>query len=1066
MEVYHFLLTLSLLLIIWPELATPTTLQNDDSESIQTSFNYSGTSFAFSFLAHESIGTQAMPVIEIVPAVTENTTVEVGVAAISYKTIFTLQPGDSKRLNLNLNTSDLFGNKDATIVVNSSSPVGVAALVMLLRPSAAFQVIPESQCGTHYVIMSQRSITRKSSQFTITSHADANNITIDSLKDVFHCRRPAESRTNMVVLLNKHKTIFCEGVKADFTGTTIRSTYPVSVVAGSNRVRLSEGGHKGYIIEQMPPVTSWGNNFAVAPFAKLARSSYELRLLVPQGSVAEVTMQGANWTRSILLEGIDHVRNFSEVIEISSNRSILVMQYMTGQANDDRSDPSMFLVPPLKHNQQHVLVEVFESSLNENVVNIIVECNETDGLLVDGRHILDSNVIARFNGTRYCGLAVQVDSGIHCFSHGGADFHAVLYSWKIRNGQNSYTLYAGLGVPVDYPTCIPEQDMMINPEPTEGDTQSSTILLRNVSSDGVDELKTALGGSGNSDEISKNVTALELWNAIQAVKESGKLCKNLTYITSNFAADAALALENLALDLARDMINRNESSLVRDFGVAVIKIKALTLTASDTATHVSTSDDPDSSVVETRASFPLSVIREMKSKALVSILFRSLGGMIDMCTVAADVESSSGNSTSNGVVGSEVLSLNLYPPISTNITFNEPVQMDFPLHRMEVRSNHQPALCSFWNYDIGAWSQEGCEVDFSNDTHVQCSCRHLTNFAVLMQVANIELSAKHDAISDVISTTGCGLSIAGALLTICIYLFLRLKSDRVLIHTNLCVAVGAAQVVFLCLDASFKSQVACTVVATLLYYFYMAAFCWMLIEGVNLYLKAVIVFSKPGSKMRIYLTIGWGCPLIPLVVILGYYRGQLGDDVTQKSDPLCFLRPVDHSIWFFIVPVLSIIMLNLFLVARVVWEIVKLAGGPHVINNRITRAKHGVKACVILLPVMGLTWLFGVLWMNGGTVIFMYLFTVFNSLQGVFIFIFHCLLNSEVQHAFLKKKEKWLYSLSFSRRITFNLRTFQSDDSRKRQQNGDTNKLSAANPPNNGRSPDNCSIPVEKFAKL
>ncbi|XP_071483571.1 uncharacterized protein [Diadema antillarum] len=1045
MEVYHFFLALSLLLIIWPELATPTTLQNDDSESIQTSFNFSGTSFAFSFLAHEKIGTQAMPVIEIVPAVTENTTVEVGVAAISYKAIFTLQPGDSKRLNLNLNISDLIGNEDATIVVNSSSPVGVAALVMLLRPSAAFQVIPESQCGTHYVIMSQRSIRGKYSQFTITSHADANNITIDSFEDAFHCGRTAESRTNMVVLLNKHKTIFCEGLQADFTGTTIRSTYPVSVVAGSNRVRLSKNGHKGYIIEQMPPVTSWGNNFAVAPFATLARSSYELRLLVPQGSVAEVTMQGVNWTNSILLEGIYHVRDFDEVIEISSNRSILVMQYMTGQEHDSRSDPSMFLVPPLKHNQQQVLVEVFESSVNENVVNIIVECNETDGLLVDGRHILNSsNVIARFNGTRYCGLAVVVGSGMHCFSHEGADFHAVLYSWKIRNGENSYTLYAGLGVPADYPTCLYEQDIMINLEPTEGDTQNSTIPLRNGSSDGVDELETALGGSGNSDEISENVT----------------------YITSNFAADAALALEKLALDLARDMINRNESSLVRDLGVAVIKIKALTLTPSGTATHVSTSDDPDSPVAETRASFPLSVLRKMKSKALVSILFRSLGGMIDMCNLVADVESSSGNSTSNDVVGSEVLSLNLYPRISTNITFNEPVRMDFPLHQTEVYGLNRKALCSFWNYDIGAWSQEGCEVDFFNDTHVQCSCSHLTNFAVLMQVADIELSARHAAISDVISTTGCALSIAGALLTICIYLLLRLKSDRVLIHANLCVAVGAAQVVFLCLDASFKSQVACTVVATLLYYFYMAAFCWMLIEGVNLYLKAVIVFSKPGSKMRVYLTIGWGCPLIPLVVILGYYRGQLGDDVTQVPNPTCFLRPDDHSIWFFIVPVLSIIMLNLFLVARVVWEIVKLAGGPHVINNRITRAKHGVKACVILLPVMGLTWLFGVLWMNGGTVVFMYLFTVFNSLQGVFIFLFHCLLNSEVQHAFIRKKEKWLYSLSFSRRITFNLRTFQSDDSRKRQQNGDTNKLSAANPPNNVRSPNNGSIPAEKFAKL
>ena len=40
-----------------------------------------------------------------------------------------------------------------------------------------------------------------------------------------------------------------------------------------------------------------------------------------------------------------------------------------------------------------------------------------------------------------------------------------------------------------------------------------------------------------------------------------------------------------------------------------------------------------------------------------------------------------------------------------------------------------------------------------------------------------------------------------------------------------------------------------------------------------------------------------------------------------------------------------------------------------------------MKASVILLPLLGLTWLFGLFAVNENTVVFAWLFTIFNSLQ-------------------------------------------------------------------------------------
>ena len=53
-------------------------------------------------------------------------------------------------------------------------------------------------------------------------------------------------------------------------------------------------------------------------------------------------------------------------------------------------------------------------------------------------------------------------------------------------------------------------------------------------------------------------------------------------------------------------------------------------------------------------------------------------------------------------------------------------------------------------------------------------------------------------------------------------------------------------------------QIGCAFVAGLLHYFFLASFCWMLCEGVMLYLMLVVVFSKLSKKWWFYLLLGWG----------------------------------------------------------------------------------------------------------------------------------------------------------------------------------------------------------------
>lgn len=65
-------------------------------------------------------------------------------------------------------------------------------------------------------------------------------------------------------------------------------------------------------------------------------------------------------------------------------------------------------------------------------------------------------------------------------------------------------------------------------------------------------------------------------------------------------------------------------------------------------------------------------------------------------------------------------------------------------------------------------------------------------------------------------------------------------------------------------------------------------------------------------------------------------------------------------------------------------------------KTRIESMRSWAKGAAVLIVLLGLTWSFGLLYINKHTLVFAYLFTIFNSLQGVFIFVFHCLANEKV----------------------------------------------------------------------
>uniref|UniRef100_A0AAQ5X8Y9 Adhesion G protein-coupled receptor D1 n=1 Tax=Amphiprion ocellaris TaxID=80972 RepID=A0AAQ5X8Y9_AMPOC len=341
------------------------------------------------------------------------------------------------------------------------------------------------------------------------------------------------------------------------------------------------------------------------------------------------------------------------------------------------------------------------------------------------------------------------------------------------------------------------------------------------------------------------------------------------------------------------------------------------------------------------------------------------------------------------------------------------------------QSNKVFLYCAFLDYSSkeGLWSNEGCVRSEGNMTYSVCLCNHLTNFAILMQVVPLKLTTGHRVALSTIGYVGCSISIFCLAITLVTFAVLSsvstIRNQRYHIHANLSFAILVAEILLLISARFDPGTLPCKIMAVLLHFFFLSAFAWMLVEGLHLYSMVVKVFGSEGSKHFYYYGIGWGSPLVICVVSMTSALDSYGE--TDN----CWLSLKNGAIWAFVAPALFVIVVNIGILISVTRIISRISGENYKVHGDANAVKLTAKAVAVLLPILGISWIFGVLAINTHSLPFLYIFAVFNSLQGFFVFLFHCLLNSEVRAAFKHKTKVWSLTSSSIRNI--NVKPFNSD---------------------------------------
>ncbi|XP_039108282.1 adhesion G protein-coupled receptor E2 isoform X2 [Hyaena hyaena] len=337
---------------------------------------------------------------------------------------------------------------------------------------------------------------------------------------------------------------------------------------------------------------------------------------------------------------------------------------------------------------------------------------------------------------------------------------------------------------------------------------------------------------------------------------------------------------------------------------------------------------------------------------------------------------------------------------------SSPVTFILSHHPVTPGPTHK-VLCVFWDLcqvGCGHWSTTGCRLVAIVDSSTTCQCTHLSSFAVLMAHYDVQ---EEDPMLVVITYLGLVLSLLCLLLAALTFLLCKaIQNTSTSLHLQLAVCLFLAHLLFLTAINQTKIKVLCAIIAGALHYLYLASFTWMLLEGLHLFLTArnltVVNYSGVNRFMkRLMFPVGYGVPVL-IVAISAASRPHLYGTPTR-----CWLRAEKIFLWSFLGPVCAIISVNVALLLMTLW----------ILHNKLSSLNSDVstlqntrmltfKATAQLL-ILGCTWCLGLLQVGPAAHVMAYLFTIINSLQGVFIFLVYCLLSQQV----LEQYRKWFRGL-------------------------------------------------------
>lgn len=397
---------------------------SDEDKKVMGEFNIEekkpeGTEFWLTFMLNneepERVSENTKLHLELFITGDRDAKVTIEIKSIGFKETIKINKGTVRSLLINplaqIRSSESVEEKNA-IHITSDNAITVYGLTRRKQTTDTFMGLPTNVIGKNYrVICYNASV--KLSEFAIVATEDSTVVKITPTVET-QLGRPVGQ--TFEVKLNKGdvyqviaRDLMPAKRKNDLTGTQINANKKISVFSGHQCAYVPDKVFAcNHLIEQVPPIVSWGKHFYIGMLKK--RSKYTYRVLADKDST-KVFENGK--LQKILMAGDHFEKQANDHVQITADKPVLVAQYSQGYKNGDQiGDPMMLLISPT---QQFLKKYRFATPVNgtwEHFVNIIVPNRATGSLIFDGKR-LDSTKFKPLANSSYAISQLNISFGTH-----------------------------------------------------------------------------------------------------------------------------------------------------------------------------------------------------------------------------------------------------------------------------------------------------------------------------------------------------------------------------------------------------------------------------------------------------------------------------------------------------------------------------------------------------------------------------------------------------------------------------------------------------------------------------
>ena len=326
--------------------------------------------------------------------------------------------------------------------------------------SDTFLVLPKQeyvqQNSYKYIAVSYFSRhSHHNSSVAITAQYNDTQLSISSKVDIIIDSTLTLTSAPTSIILQEGETFLVQSLN-DLTGLQVASNNPLAMMSGHECTNVPTSTLAcDHLVEQIPPVSSWGRKFATAPLK--GRQAYDVFRILASENLTMVEVQCTlsadqptlyNTTSTYMINEENFVEfnvSSSQYCLIEGNDSILVVQYSAGYTADGvTGDPAMIIVPAVTQYCKHYSLPTFQPDDNSfsfsHYMNIFIPAQyyQPNEIFLDNQQLssynLNFTVIKQNGAPRVYAAQVDLTDGVHTLHHADAEaMGVIMYGFAYAN---------------------------------------------------------------------------------------------------------------------------------------------------------------------------------------------------------------------------------------------------------------------------------------------------------------------------------------------------------------------------------------------------------------------------------------------------------------------------------------------------------------------------------------------------------------------------------------------------------------------------------------------------------